>query len=348
MEGTAFGGAGQFPGRTIPVKPAPACFRAAAPTSNVLVRIRRLVPRTQTMLHLEAGPTSARIVPEAGGLVAALDWRAPDGRRHALLHAPPGATPGTASPNLFGCWAMLPFANRAFDSVVDDGELRFPVPANDPAGTIHGFGWQAAWQVDAHRAGHTVLGHRRSEGPDPYRYVARQEIRLDPAGMTITISLTNEADRALPYGFGLHPWFPCARDTRLRMSAGRALVLGPGYRATGARDLPDGGPYATGGLFASSEETAKETAWSFLDWDGAAEIATPSTGLAIRLTASTTLRAPVVWAPASASFLCVEPQSHAIGSPSEAAARRVSPLTRLAPGETLSGWMRIEAAVLGR
>ena len=299
------------------------------------------------MLTLEAGPISARIVPEAGGLVAALDWHAPDGKRHALLHSPPGAAPGTATPNLFGCWAMLPFANRAFDSMVDDGEIRFQVPRNDPAGTIHGFGWQAAWEVVAQTADAAVLEHRRTEGPDPYRYSARQTIRLDPAGMTITLGLTNEADTALPYGFGLHPWFPCAPDTRLRLRAERALVFGPGYRATGARDLPAGGPYAAGRVFAEPA-AAKETAWSFLDWDGAAEIATPSTGLAIRLTASPILHAPVVWAPAGADFLCVEPQSHAISSPSEAAARRVSPLTRLAPGESLSGWMRIEAAATGR
>jgi aldose 1-epimerase len=49
----------------------------------------------------------------------------------------------------------------------------------------------------------------------------------------------------------------------------------------------------------------------------------------------------VVWAPAGANFLCVEPQSHAIGSPSEAIVREISPLQRLAPGETLAGWLRI-------
>ena len=72
-----------------------------------------------------------------------------------------------------------------------------------------------------------------------------------------------------------------------------------------------------------------------------ARIETPSTGLAITLTASETLRCPVVWAPAGADFLCVEPQSHAIGSPSEPAARAAAPLTRLEPGETLAGWLRI-------
>jgi aldose 1-epimerase len=88
------------------------------------------------------------------------------------------------------------------------------------------------------------------------------------------------------------------------------------------------------------------TAWSFLGWDGTARIETPSTGLAITLTASADLDCPVVWAPAGADFLCVEPQSHAIGAPSEPAARAASPLRRLAPGETLEGWLRIAPEAL--
>lgn len=294
------------------------------------------------MLTLAGGSYTARIVPQAGAIVAALDWRGPDGRAQPLLHASAGATAQTATPNRFGSWAMLPFANRAFDSLVDDGEERFTVPANDPSGTIHGFGWQADWQVERHERGHTALVHRRSAGLDPYRYLARQDIRLGEDGMTVELSLTNAADRALPFGMGLHPWFPCAPDTRLGMTATGALVFGEKFRATGTRSFQDGGPYAGKPAFRQPDETA----WSFLGWDGIARIETPSAGLAITIAASESLRCPVVWAPAGADFLCVEPQSHAAGAPSEAIVRRVSPLARLQPGESLTGWMRISAEVL--
>ena len=272
------------------------------------------------MITLSAGPLSARIA-------------------HKLLHSPEGAIPSTAAPNMFGSWAMVPFANRAFGGVVDDGERRFTVPDNNAygGGNIHGFGWQSAWDILGQTASHTVLEHRRTTGSDPYRYRATQEVSLDQAGVTIEIAVTNEADQALPYGLGHHPWFPCAPDTTLGMTATGALVFGDAFRATGSQSLPDGGPYAEKPVFA----TGRETAWSFLGWDGSARIETPSSGLAITLTASETLHCPVVWAPAGADFLCVEPQSHAIGSPSEKAARAVAPLTRLEPGGTLSGWLRI-------
>lgn len=291
------------------------------------------------MITLSAGPLSARIAPEAGGIVAGLDWRRPDGHIHKLLHSPQGAIPSTGAPNMFGSWAMVPFANRAFGGVVDDGERRFTVPDNNAygGGNIHGFGWQSAWDILGQTASHTVLEHRRTTGSDPYRYRATQEVSLHQAGVTIEIAVTNEADQALPYGLGHHPWFPCAPDTTLGMTATGALVFGDAFRATGSQSLPDGGPYAEKPVFA----TGRETAWSFLGWDGSARIETPSSGLAITLTASETLHCPVVWAPAGADFLCVEPQSHAIGSPSEKAARAVAPLTRLEPGGTLSGWLRI-------
>ncbi len=294
------------------------------------------------MLTLSSGGYTARIAPEAGGTIAALDWQGPGGRAHPLLHAPAGLAPQTDTPNKFGAWAMLPFANRAFDSLVDDGHTRFTVPSNNPAGTIHGFGWQSAWQVERQDAGHTVLSHRRTAGPDPYRYLAKQEIRLDETGMTVTLALTNEADQALPFGMGLHPWFPCAADTRLRMSATGALIFGDQFRATGTQAFGDGGPYADGAVFA----TGMETAWSFLGWDGTARIETPSTGLAITLSASENLRHPVVWAPAGADFLCAEPQSHAAGAPSEKIVREASPLVRLQPGETLEGRVRIAAEAI--
>jgi len=294
------------------------------------------------MLELHAGGLDAVIHPEMGGIISSLGWRGPDGRRRDVLYPPAGRQPGTASPNFFGTWAMLPFANRAFGCVVDDGEQRFLVPQNDPGGAIHGFGWQAAWDVLEYDRGHTVLEHRHTAGQDPYRYRARQEVILDEAGMTIRLKITNEAKTALPFGIGHHPWFPCATDTSLVMRSRGALVFGEAFRATGQQAFANGSPYAEARPFRA--ETV--TAWSFLGWDGTARIETPSTGLAITLTASAELDCPVVWAPAGADFLCVEPQSHAIGAPSEPAARAASPLRRLAPGETLEGWLRIAPTAL--
>lgn len=126
------------------------------------------------------------------------------------------------------------------------------------------------------------------------------------------------------------------------MRANGALVFGEAFRAIGQQPFADGGPYTAPSFFRRDDVTA----WSFLGWDGSARIETPSTGLAITLSASGNLDCPVVWAPAGADFLCVEPQSHTIGAPSEPAARAATPLRRLQPGEALEGWIRIAPEVL--
>lgn len=296
------------------------------------------------MITLQGGAYSARIAPETGGIISRLDWTAPKGGQQALLHAPFGATPSTAAPNMFGTWTMVPFANRAFGGLVDDGKRCFHVMHNNPrgGGNIHGFGWQSAWTVAASDQSKAVLEHRREAGDDPYRYLARQAVSLGEDGMTVALSVTNEAEEALPYGLGHHPWFPCAQDTRLGMTAGGCVTLDDAFRPSGSERLKDGGPYAGNPVFS----TGKETAWNFLDWNGIARIETPSRKLAIVLSAGESLRVPVVWAPAGADFLCIEPQSHAIGAPSEEVARQIAPLALLQPGETLAGWFRIRAEAL--
>lgn len=293
---------------------------------------------TAKALRLAAYDLFALVEPEFGGLVASLGWTH-RGRRQDLLYAPAGALPTTQKTNGFGVWPMVPFANRAFGAVLDDGERRWNLPVNEPepGNNLHGFGWQMPWRVEEAGAAHAVLVHTKTEGADPYRYSARLAIRLEPGSVHLALEVTNRAADVLPFGIGLHPWFACAPDTTLRMAASGALTLGPSFRPAGHGKVPREGDFSDGRrVFADTE-----TAWSFTFWDGRAEIRTPSLGLAIAMEASETLCHPVLWAPPRAPFVCLEPQSHAIGAPSDKIARDVTPLKRLAPGETLSGWMRL-------
>lgn len=299
----------------------------------------------RAQLHiLQSGPFELVASPSEGGLVRHLRWRNNTGHVHDLLRLPFAAGDKTGSPRLFGLWPMVPFANRAFGAVMDDGEERITLPANDPAtgSTIHGFGWQSAWEVTQESTSSLMMVHERKGEDDPYHYRSKMTVSLRQDSVWIALSVTNLSGRSLPHGLGLHPWFPARADTRLHMSAAAELVFGAGYRATGVKSLPDGGAYAAGPLFMSGHETAH----SFVDWACEADIITPSTGLAVHVHASPSLRHAVVWAPAQADFLCIEPQSHAIGAPGEPAARQATPLARLATGESLSGWVEISPRLL--
>ena len=291
-------------------------------------------------MNLAAHGFEVTLEPEHGGLIRSIDWTAADGRRHALLHAPDDALGLPKSPRRFGLWAMVPFANRAFGAVVRHGDELIELPINDPdtGSTIHGFGWQAVWEPSHIGTERIILRHQRSEGDDPYRYMAQLSISLVPGAVAIALSVVNQADEAVPYGIGLHPWFNCAPDTTLAMACAGEFALAPGYRATGLISYLDGGPYRAPVNFRKTGETAH----SFTGWSGNAAIESLSQGFGIGIKASPNLACPVVWAPADAPFLCIEPQSHGIGAPSEKLARELTPLAVLQPGEALSGWMRLE------
>ena len=288
---------------------------------------------------LRHGAFELTLCPGEGALIRQMRWRNSAGQMHDLTRPAfaEGDRPG--APRRFGLWPLVPFANRAFGGVIHDGRTQFQLPLNDPAtgSAIHGFGWEAIWHVSQATPASLTMVHERQAKTDPYHYSATMCVVIRDGSVRITLSVTHLGKQALPYGLGLHPWFLAQADTMLAMSAESELVFGEGYRAKGLRQLEGGGPYAASKKFRSQHEVAH----SFVNWSGDARITTPSTGLGVAITASPSLNHPVVWAPSAADFLCLEPQSHAIGATSEKAAREATPLSSLEYGETLSGWMEI-------
>ncbi len=287
-------------------------------------------------IRLEAHDLTAEILPQAGGLVKSLAWRHA-GRDHALLYPADHAPRADSTADRHGLWPLVPFANRAFGARLLHGGERLALPVNDATdgSTMHGFGWQAAWQVVEHGADHVLLRHAYDRA-DPYAYVAEFDVTLLPGAARFSLAVSNLGQRALPFGIGLHPWFPRSEHTRLAATARGALRFGPRYRATGTGPVMPADDHAAGRLL------PPETAVSYLDWDGVAVLSEIAPGLALTIRASATLRHPVLWTPAGAPFVCFEPQSHAIGAPSEPVVAAATPLALLQPGETLSGWMTLE------
>ncbi len=297
--------------------------------------------------RLEAHGFACDLDPQQGGLVTALTWKAPDGSVHPLLFGQGEASASRAHPNMFGLWPLVPFANRAYGGIINDGFAPFTVPLNDPAtgSAIHGFGLQSIWGVTDHAADLLVMQHdKQADSADgPYAYRASLAVRLRAGHAKIALSVLNQAGHAMPFGLGLHPWFPRSPDTHVTARAKAALTFHPGgYKASGITRFEDGGPFAA----TTPIDATSGTAQSLIGWEGPALIASRKTGLQIAIEASENARHPVLWAPSVSEFVCFEPQTHAIGSPSEAVARKAAPLTRLAPGQAMSIWMTITPSVI--
>jgi aldose 1-epimerase len=291
------------------------------------------------VLVLNSGGTCVMIEPASGGMIERCRMQI-QGVPAEILHAPP-ERPHKGGFPWFGCWPLAPFANRAFGGIVQtpDGPVQLPVNDPESGNAMHGFAAQSEWAVSEQGEAHAVLEHNRNAAADPFAYRARQHIRIEPLGaVLIAICIENRSERRMPFGLGLHPWFPCDDDTTLTAGAATVVEFGPGYRPLGAKPVDETTDWRRARRVSGGQNVA-----NFLDWDGSAELSYPSRGYTLRIEASDTLRHALLWSPGDEGFVCFEPQSHVIGAISDPAGARLSPMALLGKGESFGGWMRLSA-----
>jgi aldose 1-epimerase len=238
------------------------------------------------------------------------------------------------------CFPMLPYANRiAGNAFAFDGRAwRFE--ANNPPEkfNVHGTGWKRPWRVEAADGASATLALEVAE--EPYAYRAEQRFAVDEGGLTVGLVLENRGRSRAPFGFGLHPWFERDPDVTLRFRARDFYLEEPEHVAGDRITLPPELDFAAG--------RALPGRWLNNDyggWDGRAEIAWPSRGLRLLMTAEAVFGHLMVYAAPGSAVFCVEPQSNASGAfnrdggfedPREG-------IRILAPGERMQGTVRFAA-----
>lgn len=274
-------------------------------------------------MRLSAGDWQADIAPESGGAVAALSWRGGD-----VLRPTPA---GTTAIFDFACFPLVPYANRiAHGRFAFAGEA-VAIPRNHPrqAHPLHGVGWRYAWEA-AHVAGDAATLTHRHAGDEhwPWRYAARQEFRLSPDGLRVSLYLTNEDTRPMPASLGLHPYFPSAGVTALRFAADGVWLADDACLprahapADALGDWRAGAPVRRGTLVDHC----------YTGWDGLAVIARQGGDVRLEGEGTEFLH---VYMPPGEDFFCAEPVT---AMPD--AFNQGTPMT-LAPGETRSIAMAI-------
>lgn len=284
-------------------------------------------------LVVEHGAWRAAVLPEAGGLIARLD--------HGGLPVLRPMAEGAAGPLAAACFPMVPWCNRiaAGRFLWEGAAIRLPANVPSEPHAIHGHGWQSAWSIVSQSATACTIAHRHDGAAPgwPWAYEARQTVALTQAGCTLTLALTNQSDRVMPAGIGLHPYLRRRPESRAAFRAGPVIAVGADMIPTGAR-LPPGqfGDFAAEGGAALSGGLIDHC---FTGWDGTA-VVTDDCG-AITLTAEGAA-ALHIYAPADADILCLEPVNHL----PDAANSHAMP--RAAPGETVSLTLRIGIAQPGQ
>lgn len=262
------------------------------------------------MLCLTHAHLRALILPEVGGGLAGFDYSkdeqwVPLMRPLEPLATPPAVVP---DPNQLACYPLLPWSNRIAHGGFDwDGD-RIVLAANrgDDPYPIHGSGWQRPWRVLSHNANEARLVLDEYSA-NAYAYQATLHYLLLEDTLEVTLQVTNTGARALPFGLGLHPFFPRHGEATLHAPAAQVWLndghsplpvkradVPPAWNFNHTMPLPDGLNHG------------------FEAWKGDAEIAWSRYGL--RLQVKTDVNAFVLYTPAGEDFFCFEPVDHAINA----------------------------------
>ena len=254
-----------------------------------------------------------RLAPHVGGAIASFTFC-----ERPVLRETPHAALAAADVRATACYPLVPYSNRIRDARLRYGGRTFALARNFGAHphAIHGVGWQRAWSVveAAPRQAQVALVHE-ANGDDaaawPWPFRATQTFRLTgdakarAVRLLVTLTIENTGREPFPFGLGWHPFF--ARDTATRIAfraervwrndatqlPQRLVAIPRSWDFARARELDD--------IVLDNV---------FVGWAGTASIHQPSTATLATLDADRACSRLVVYAPAQAPFVALEPVSH--------------------------------------
>lgn len=275
------------------------------------------------MLELKARDARLSLHPQMGGGIAGL-WV---GDKPVLR---PWSGDENDGPFALASNILVPFSNRIDGGFIFE-DTYHPMAENmdvDPL-AIHGDGFQKEWTVVSASKSEAKL--RLPNGAfGPFVYEATQTFSLNDTSLANTLTMTNSADIALPFGGGFHPWFPRNEETRLQANAPAHWPEGEG--SLPASDTPQKPPADFD--FSSSKPLPKR--WinaGFSGWDGSAQIDQGEDAVSLELF-SDTLTTAIIYSPdPDCGFFCFEPVSHPVNAYN---LKGMPGLEVLQPGESLT------------
>jgi aldose 1-epimerase len=298
-------------------------------------------PRNADLIELASGATRVCVAPQAGGSIAAYYEAAPDGPRHWFRPAT-GAALASGDPLGMASFPLFPYCNRIRDAKFDfDGRtIDLSSPGDTHRHALHGHGWRRPWQVG--QRGDTQVDlyfeHRPDAGRQgdwPFHYEARQSIRLDGDALSITLSARNLGALPMPFGMGHHPYY-----LRTPHTVVKAHVDAMWHADADVLPLHVGAHPAVDALRNGMPADAFDLDNNFVGWSREATVIWPERGRQVVLQAERPFDQLVVYAPAGADALCVEPVTNTTDSFNAKEPASLVGGCVLAPGEVLQATLR--------
>jgi aldose 1-epimerase len=202
-----------------------------------------------------------------------------------------------------GAYPLMPYSNRLRNAQLSFNGRVHDLPAHPAAAphTLHGVSHTLAWDVVSATADQLLIACDYEDEHWPWAFRAEQQFALSGNRLRITLALTNNGEQPMPGGLGLHPYFQRHPGLRAHYAAGRDWAIDCDYLVTGEyRDQPRN--------LVFEADDARALAHYQSRWDGHLQLAYGSGRLDLH--ASAPLSHFVAFAPAHATYLCLEPVSH--------------------------------------
>ena len=291
---------------------------------------------TPELIRLRRDDLALRLCPELGGAIHDLTWR-----DQPVLRPPMPDALARRSVRGLGCFPLLPYSNRIANGRFSWRGEHFQLDHNFPdhPHSMHGVGWQQPWRVISSDDVEARIAI--DYDPDetglytwPFAFSATLTVALDGDGALLTLDLRNTDARAWPAGLGFHPHFPTTPDLTLGFAADAVWTADPLSLPLASVPIPPAW------RFDPPIHPPAPLDNCFAGWNGAARLRWPDRDLSVGIEADARFRHLMVYAPERAGYCAVEPATHlpdAINRDGEHG------LVVIAPGESLTGWMRLRA-----
>jgi aldose 1-epimerase len=259
-----------------------------------------------------------------------------------LMHAPTAT--GLRRADRSACFPLAPFGNRVRNNRFPFEGAAYELAANTDWDKhyLHGDGWTSEWRVAERTRDRARFVMRHDAAGTPYSYDAAQTLSLDGPTLTLCLEVVNRGPVALPFGLGWHPYFPLTPGTTLYAPASALWLEGADWLPTELVPVP-----ASLDFTVARELPRHWINAGFEGWNGNCIIAWPDRQAWLELDADETftrfylfISDPKFDAGYTYEFFAFEPMSH---SPNGHNLKNGGGLSRLAPGESLSGCIRFTA-----
>lgn len=251
------------------------------------------------VILLRAGGLEAALSPAVGGSLLRLSLDGVDLMR--------GAPDDAHDPLVMASFPLVPYANRIAGGqfAFDGRDYRLPLNFGDHPHSIHGFGWQTAWTASETAASSARLTHEHGGDPVwPSSYRAEQRIALTASELSMSLSITNVGDSAMPAGLGFHPYFLADDATTLHFASNGLWLSTPDMLPDRQAPADTLGDWSQPAIVRGDHLVDN----AYTGWDGTATVERGD-GLRLTLTA-TGAHWLHVYRPPGEAFVCLEPVSH--------------------------------------